>query len=180
MSVKIETLENNMNQVFIETGTYKGETTSKAVDIGFNKVYTIELQDRLFEESKNNLKDKIEKGKIEIIKGDSSEVLPEILKKVDVSSTILLDAHIDGGNFINGITPNIKWCPLYNELKAIKEHHINTHTILVDDVRILGNIGWGKEVVLDEIINIIKDINPNYIISYDDGEVKNDVLVAKL
>ena len=180
MSVRKETLEENINQSLIETGTYLGSTTKLCSDMGFDKVYSIELQDRLYEKSNNNLKEYINSGKIELYKGDSGVLLGEILNKIEHRTTILLDAHIDGGNFVRGVTPNIHKCPLYKELESIKNHQIKDHTIIIDDVRILGEIGWGLEVVLDKIIEIVKSINPKYNITYADGETKNDVLIAKL
>jgi hypothetical protein len=150
--------------------------------LGFNKVHTIELQDYLYVESCNNLKDLIDNNTVEIHKGDSGVILPKILKGIDKPCTILLDAHIDGGNYKNGVTPNIRKCPLYDELNSIRNHHIKNHTILIDDVRILGKIThpWGKEVMIDKIIRMLKDINEDYIITYDDGIEKNDVLIAKI
>jgi hypothetical protein len=180
MSIKKKTLENNINDYFIETGTYKGETTRSASDVGFREVHTIELQDRLYDESKSNLDDLIKSDKVFLYKGDSGKVLGEILSKINKKATILLDAHIDGGNYIPGVTPEIRRCPLYEELKCIKEHNIKEHTIIVDDVRILGNIGWGTEVALNLIISMIMDINKDYKISFDEGEIENDVLIAKI
>lgn len=180
MSVKLETIKNNMSPYMIETGTYEGNTTKKCIQLGFEKIFTIELQSRLYETSILNLKEYIDNGKVEALLGDSSEKLPKILTRLDRQCTILLDAHIDGGNYISGITPEIHRCPLYNELIAIKEHKINTHIIIIDDVRILGKEGWGTEVVLDKIIELIKSINPDYTITFDDGECENDVLIAKI
>ena len=165
MSIERKTLENNKNNnIFIETGTYKGETTRAASDVGFKEVHTIELQDRLYEESRENLSDLIDIDKVFLHKGDSR----------------ILDAHIDGGNYIPGVTPEIRKCPLYEELNCIKNHSIKNHTIIIDDVRILGKIGWGTEVLLDVIISMIMEINKDYKISFDNGEIENDVLIAKI
>ncbi len=181
MSIERKTLENNKNNnIFIETGTYKGETTRVASDVGFKEVHSIELQDRLYEESIENLSDLIDIDKVFLHKGDSRIILGEILSKINEKTTILLDAHIDGGNYISGITPEIKKCPLYEELNSIKNHKIKDHTIIIDDVRILGKIGWGTEVLLDVIISMIMEINKDYKISFDNGEIENDVLIAKI
>ena len=93
-----------------------------------------------------------------------------MLNLVDSPALFWLDGHVDGVNAD---------C-LWDELEHIKNHTIKTHTIIVDDVRILGKEGWGTEVVLDKIIGLIKEINPDYTISYDDGECENDVLIAKV
>ena len=83
MSIKSVTLKRNLNNILIETGTFLGETTRKSIELGYKKVYTIELQERLYESSKKNLKDLIDADKVEIIKGDSALVLENIMKKID-------------------------------------------------------------------------------------------------
>lgn len=181
MSVNKEVLKRYKKNILIETGTYMGMTTKAAVEeIGYQKVYTIELQDYLYQVSLNNLSHLISENKVVAIKGNSNEKLKDILDEINEPVTILLDAHIDGGNFINGVTPDVNWCPLYEELDIIKNHHIKTHTILIDDVRIIGNIGWGSNVFIERIKEIINEINPNYRISFEEGETPYDVLVAKI
>lgn len=179
MSVNIEVLEKYKKNILIETGTYLGGTTKSAIEHGYNKVYTIELQPYLYEEAKKNLSSLIEDGKVVILLGNSNQRLSEIMSEVEESVTILLDAHIDGGNYKPNVTPdNVKWCPLYEELEIIKNHPIKNHTILIDDVRIIGKMGWGTGIYLDILINTIKEINPNYEITFDKGETPEDVLVA--
>ncbi len=181
MTVSRKVLERHRKNVLIETGTYKGTTTKLAVEeLGYDKVHTIELQEYLFNESKNNLKDLIDLGKVFIYNGNSNVKIKEVLDLIDEPVTILLDAHIDGGNFIPNVTPNVSWCPLYEELLHIKNHKINNHTILIDDVRIIGKIGWGSGVILDKLVEILMEINPNYVITYEEGETPNDVLVARV
>jgi len=181
MSIELlTTLKKYKRRILIETGTYEGRTTKGAVDIGFQKVYTIELQDRLYEEVTKKLDSYIKNGSVEIYKGDSREVLPKILQKIKEPSTILLDAHLDEGNYISGVSAEMEKCPLYDELEAIKNHPIKSHIILIDDVRIIGKIGWGKEVLLDILIKKIKEINENYNITYDTGAIESDILVAKI
>jgi hypothetical protein len=66
---------------------------------------------------------------------------------------------------------------------AIKYHAIKTHTILIDDIRLIkskANEFKDIEFDLDGLIDLIKSINPVYDISFVDGHVKNDILVAKI
>jgi len=181
MSVNKEVLRKYKKNILIETGTYMGMTTKGAIEeLGYEKVYTIELQDYLYQISLGNLSHLITENKVVAIKGNSNEKLGEILAEINEPVTILLDAHIDGGNFVPNVTPDVNWCPLYEELEIIKNHHIKTHTILVDDVRIIGKIGWGSNVFIERIINMIKEINPGYQITYEEGETPEDVLVANI
>lgn len=169
-----------MSDIFFETGTYKGGTARIASDLGFKKVITVELQKYLYEEAKS-LSSKYDN--IEFYLGDSPSVINNVLSDIDDSKTITfwLDAHIDPGNYVKGETPEIRKCPLYDELECIKSLKRNDHTILVDDIRAFRpDNGWGHDVILSDFINKIKDINPNYTISFIDGEVENDILVAKI
>ena len=65
-------------------------------------------------------------------------------------------------------------------MEIIKNHPIKTHTILVDDVRIIGKIGWRSNVLLERIMNMIKEINPDYQFTFEEGETPEDVLVANI
>ena len=191
MSASLDTLRRNRSPILIETGTYEGDTplrifgygqTFNRIDEGgYEKVYTIELQERLYELSKERLKGLIEKGLVEIIKGDSATELQGVMDKVNEQATILLDAHIDGGNYIRDVTPDIRRCPLYEELEVIKNHKIKEHIIMIDDVRLLGNAGtWGDHHPVDRIKEIITKINPNYKFTLEEGLTPRDVLVARV
>ena len=68
-------------------------------------------------------------------------------------------------------------CPLLYELEQIKRHPIKTHTIMIDDIRLMDNKHF--PVTLPEIIKKLYEINPTYTLTfYDDNESKNDILVA--
>lgn len=172
-----EQLQNYINDVFIETGTYHGETAKIAYELGFKRVITIELQEHLQKIAKEKCCD----TNIEFYLGDSPTILNNILNPIDKRITFWLDAHIDHCNIINNVTPNIRKCPLIEELNTIKNHHRNDHTIIIDDVRLFNVDGcWGEGILLSHIINLLKKINSNYTISYIDGVVSNDIIVANL
>ena len=116
-------------------------------------------------------------AEINLYLGDSATALKEILNKVDEPSTFWLDGH--GG--YPGAGSGIKNCPLYEELDAIKNHHIKNHIIMIDDLRIIKNGSWGtSDVNLEGVMNKLKEINPSYEFSYEDGFIENDCLVAKI
>ena len=64
--------------VFIETGTLNGETTF-AIESYFNKVYTIELNEKYY----NSTKSKYNGDKIEFLLGDSSVVFEHLLPSIN-------------------------------------------------------------------------------------------------
>ena len=167
-----------ISDVFFETGTYLGHTARKAKGVGYKRVITVELQERLYKESIESSKD----YDIEFHLGDSPALMKELLPNVDGKITFWLDAHIDGGNYIPGVTPNVRQCPLYEELEIIKSLPRRDHNILIDDMRIIGKIGWGVGTVKEVLIEKIYEINPSYKIRYmiGEGDIENDILVATL
>jgi hypothetical protein len=169
-------LKEYLTDIFFETGTYHGKTTRIAEELGFSRVITVELQEYLYKIAKEKNKDCT---KIEYFLGDSPKVMKEILPETEGQITFWLDAHIDGGN-ITSTTPKIRECPLYEELDVISTLKRKDHIILIDDLRIIGNYGWGSSTVLNVLKEKILDINENYTFSTIEGIQKDDILVAKI
>ncbi|MHA2091642.1 MAG: hypothetical protein ACW98K_12370, partial [Candidatus Kariarchaeaceae archaeon] len=88
---------------FLETGTYKGESSRAASKI-FYGVHTIEIVESLYQESK---KKALEMGisNITHYHGDTLKLLPEIVKNLQASTFYFLDAHQSGPDTSN----NGKW-----------------------------------------------------------------------
>jgi len=169
MPIEKEILAKYMNPIFIETGTGKGKTTQKALELGFKKIYTIEIDPGLYMEALNKFNEDI----VRVMFGDSTNLLPEILKEVNEQCTIWLDAHIQ-----SGVKKADSPCPLIEEVKIISNHPIKTHTILIDDRRLLSTVRWSN-VTEDMIKKAIFNINPGkYKIVYQDGIVKGDIIVG--
>jgi hypothetical protein len=163
-----------MNPVFIETGSYLGDGIQFAIDAGFEKIISIELSEFHYNHCVNRFKNN---KNVKIIFGDSSEKIYESIVNIDSNITFWLDGHYSCGNTAFGKY----WAPLIQELEQIGNHHIKTHTILIDDMHF-----WVDEYVYkhgfnqNDIITKIYGINSNYNISYIDGAVENDILVCKL
>ena len=166
--------ERYVNPIFIETGTYIGDSVQEALDVGFERVYTIELDEARFKRCVERFADN---PNVHLFQGDTLDILPKILELVDKRATFWLDAHIT-----RGTVGKLK-CPIVEEVKLISTHAIKNHTILMDDRRLLGSNRFGK-VHEKDIIKAIKNLNPNYDISYEDGmssrkkKMKDDIIVA--
>jgi hypothetical protein len=163
-----------VDKIFIETGTYQGET----IDI-VNKhknyqttIFSIELSE-IFHK---NCKEKFKNTKnVEIIFGNSKYHLINIINDINNKITFWLDSHWSGVPNIG--CDNVSICPILFELEQIKLHHIKNHTIIVDDIRLMDNIHF--PVTKEQIIEKIYEINKDYtIVYYDDYTAKNDILVA--
>lgn len=173
---------NHKNDVLVESGTYMGDGIQYALECGFKKVISFEIDTKLY----NNAKKRFSNNPNVKIFNKSSIHLFDQIKDIDTDITFWLDGH-----FSDGVTGYDQECPypLLKELESISKHHIKTHTILVDDRRLLkkheikhsseidpSTIGYDEE----QIINHIKMINKNYEISYEDGHIKKDIIVASI
>jgi len=184
MPIRFDLSRFNNNRVFIETGTYLGDGVQRALDSGYKAVISIELDKKRYENAKKRFSNN---KNVRIIHGNSGTALPKLLKKVKEPCTFWLDAHYCGEPLSQGIEIADKWCPMNEELEAINNHHIKTHTILIDDMRCieLNHIDkkTNKPVGFPGKVNLLKkinNINPNYKIEYLDGVIPNDVLVAHI
>jgi hypothetical protein len=170
-SLSKELLLKHPNRVFIETGTQHGYGIEVALECGFEKIYSIDIDSKFHHEGSIKFKREIEQGRVELFIGDSALMLKDILKYIDEPVTFWLDAHADAG-IIGKST-----CPVIDELEQIRDHGINTHTILVDDRRMFG-VYWGVGTSEDDVKSKILTINPNYQIYLADGCEPNDIIVA--
>lgn len=157
--------------VFVETGTYYGDTVALALSVGFSTVYSVELSSELYARCRKRFVN--DPVRVRLFLGPSEACLPRILSQLTEPCVFWLDGHYSQGETALGK----KWCPLYEELDVISTHHIKTHTILIDDVRLVGN-EW-RDISMDGLLTRLRAINPRYEISFEaDSLHPQDVLVA--
>jgi len=165
----------NNHSVFIETGTYKGGSVQLASDVGFQKIYSIDISIKYKEELYDVYKKQIQQSTIELLYGESYLILDKILTEINKPCLIWLDAHYDIHSDVRGKYE----CPILQELEVIKKSNCKNHTILIDDLRIFRRqIEWGHDIHIEDIEKILLEINPNYSFLYEDGWEKDDILVA--
>jgi len=159
------------NEYFIETGTYRGDTL-EIIKNNYKNVYSVELSNVFYNNSVNRFKhDK----NIKIFFGNSRYDLFNIITNINCPITFWLDSHWSGVEHV-GCDKDVL-CPVLYELEQIKQHNIKSHTIMIDDIRLMDGVNF--KVTKEEILNKLYEINPDYkIVYYDDYTAKNDVLVA--
>lgn len=158
------------SDVFIETGTYKGDGVQQALDEGYDEVYSIELSPKLFLESSNRFRDN---KNVHLYLGESFEVLETIMDNLDQRVTFWLDGHYSAApDIIHGKYIS----PLLQELEVIGRHHIKTHTIIIDDLRdwTIHEHGFNTQVLKQAIL----EINKAYQFKLEEGHCADDILVA--
>lgn len=167
-----EVFKHYWNPVFIETGSCMGDGIANALEAGFPEIHSIELSPHFLGICQKRF---IDNRNVHLYEGDSSVVLREVLKNIDQRATFWLDGHYSWNGTARGDTNT----PILAELAIIAEHPIKNHTILIDDVREFGTVEFDF-IELEDIIQMIKSINPNYQIHYEDGYISKDVLVAEI
>jgi hypothetical protein len=171
MPSKTENFSKYLNGIFIETGSFVGDGIQQALNAGFKKVISIELSDKYFEISKNRF---LNNPNVEIIKGDSFKVLPDIIGNINEPITFWLDGHHSCGDTALGEY----WAPLMQELEVINQHSIKNHTIMIDDMRCWQEPNQVHGFHKKDIFDKLKEINSDYKFNYEDGSEKKDILVA--
>lgn len=160
----------NENKCLIETGSYTGDGIQKALDAGYEQIYSIELSAKYYQICKDRFSSN---SQVMVLWGDSGKILSQVLESIQEPITFWLDGHSMLLDTAKGDTMT----PILEELEAIRSHSIKTHTILIDDIRLFGT--WIFDLInLDTIIHKLREINPNYTIVFEDGYQKNDILVA--
>jgi hypothetical protein len=152
-----------IGNLFVETGTDKGDCVKKAIAAGFDRVISIEINpklaaraQRIFARNRN----------ISILRGSSPIVLGYVMSAITEPATFWLDAHPDHDS------------PVLLELAHFLRHPIKAHTILIDDRRLMQ--GHWESVKEPQVRRLLKRINPSYQITTDQGVQSHDIIVAKI
>lgn len=120
----------NLIKIFVETGTYKGQTARMASKY-FSKVFTFEISQELFKESVQE-GEKQGCNNISYFLGDSVELLKGLMPLLNVPSLYFIDAHISGSDSsYNGK----QLVPLMEELDIILSTNKGNNIFIIDDAR---------------------------------------------
>ena len=143
------------HNIFIETGTYKGGSVELALQCNFNKIYTIDISTQHKIECQNKFQKEIELNQVELLFGDTIDILPTIISSLNQPSLFWLDSHYDVHADIRGKFD----CPILQELDIIQSSNIKHHTIMIDDLRIFKRQSeWGVGIYIEEIEQKLKNI----------------------
>jgi hypothetical protein len=136
----------------VETGTYYGDMIY-AVKDSFKKIYSIELSEQLASISRKRLS---KYSNIEIIQGDSVNILPKLLSLINQPCLMWLDAHYSGGETAKGRLDT----PIMQELEIIFQNPQNKSCVLIDDARCFD--GKNAYPLLEELESYIKQFRPDW------------------
>ena len=154
-------------RVFYESGSYNGDGIADALSAGFTEIHSYEIAKKWHNYSKARF---IDDSRVNLHFAPSQSM---DLSNLNERAMFWLDGHYSFGDTSYHETV----CPVLEELEIIKKHHIKTHTILVDDMRLYGTREFA-DITLQDVGTMIKSINPLYEFKFMDGHIENDILVA--
>ena len=132
---------------FCETGTYLGDTLGFIAKSGV-RCTSIELSEELYQLACKRFRGH---NNVRLVQGDSGKQLPQLLNQYDKPVLFWLDGHYSSGITAGTETYN----PISTELKAILNHSIKKHVILIDDARCFnGKDGYPN---LDDLLRVVRE-----------------------
>jgi len=162
------------NRYFVETGSSGGDSIEKALKAGFQFVRSIDTEKRHVDYCEARFVEN--SSSVSMYLGDSGVRLYEMIHDINEPITFWLDAHI-----FPPLEGQYENTPLFAELEKIALHPIKAHTILIDDLHCCGTLAFDY-ISEKELMDQIKEINPNYQFKYvpggDSNEYPRNVLVA--
>ena len=166
-SVKLAVIRHNIPspppRVFIETGTYYGDTVA-AVKDKYASVFSIEVDETLYKKACQRF---AADQNIHIVHGDCAIELQTILAMLHEPAVFWLDGHYSGGETGKGEIED----PILISLKQIAAHPVKEHVVFVDDARTFD--GREGRPDISEVFICLKQINSRYII-----RVQSDIIVV--
>ncbi len=115
-------------QVFVETGTFRGETTEWASRV-FEHVHSVEAHEGTFRETAGRLKGL---SNVRVEHTDTRSFLARLVPTLKGPAVFWLDAHWCASPTTYGASDE---CPVLDELSIIAESPVD-HFILIDDARL--------------------------------------------
>lgn len=153
--IKQETIlkyaEANKIKLFVETGTYLGVMIDSMKN-KFEKLYSIELSDFLFNRAKKMFKNH---PNVQMVLGDSGVKIADVLSELKQPAIFWLDGHYSGGVTAKADIET----PILAELRKILDHPIKQHIIIIDDARLFN--GKRDYPTIEEITKFTLEIDKN-------------------
>lgn len=156
--------------VFVETGSNIGDGIQAALKAGFEKVYSIELDEKFYNQCKERFKDD---NRVNLILGDSMVELPKLINKIkELNFLLWLDAHwsMEGyvGEMMHDFLPKemLALIPFKDKLKDA--------VIMIDD---MNHYIFNTAFCLT-IEDILKELKPDSNIEYYKSSNENIFLIA--
>jgi len=149
-------------KIFVETGTYRGDMV-EAMKPLFEKIYSIELSERLFDAARKRFQ---ADRHVELIHGDSGKELGRIMERIDRPALFWLDGHYSAGETARGEHET----PVREELEHIFRAPDLGHVIVIDDARAFGTDP--AYPTLEELAKYVRSQRPRATVLVEDDSIR--------
>lgn len=147
----------------VETGTFEGRMIDAMLQ-RFRKIYSIELSVPMYQRATKKFENQ---PHVNLICGDSSAKIAEVLPQLEGPALFWLDGHYSGGETALGD----KICPVLEELEDILTHEEQNHVIVIDDARLFGVEDSGYPTV-EELRDFVQSKRSDMTISIDTDSIR--------
>ena len=139
--------------IYLETGLSNGDSLYTASKLNFSKLISIEINSSYIDKAKKRFSKEIENNKIEILEGNSSLIIEDVLRKYRNIDVIYLDAHFHG--------EGPEYAPLDKEIECIVKSDTTPLVIIDDYFHIKKKIAnsWTKYHDAKDIFNRLEKIS---------------------
>jgi SAM-dependent methyltransferase len=124
-------LRHRDNRVFVESGTYLGDTTAFLRPY-VDRIFTVEVEPKLHSDAAARF---AADPAIEVLLGDGQELIPSVVERLNEPAFIWLDGHFSGG--VTGMGEQVEPALAILDTFASMELPAGS-TVLVDDLRMFG------------------------------------------
>jgi hypothetical protein len=147
---------------FVETGTFTGEMVA-AMRPYFRRIISIEMAPDIHRQAVSRFEGE---PHIELLLGDSADVLPRVLEQIRDPALFWLDGHFMGENTARGAEDS----PVRTELSALLSHPVDRHLVLIDDARLFtGTAGYPT---IEELRGWIARARPGSRVQVEDDIIR--------
>ncbi len=151
----LDVLKTRKHRIFVEAGTYKGETTAFFVPHA-DQVISVELHDGLFAAAERRF---AKHPNVTLVHGDSLIEIPKIVANCSSPPLVFLDGHFSG----RGTAQGEEMEPAKSTLRRLAGVTPAGTTIVIDDLRLFGS-GLAGFPQLDAITAAARAAFPNAVI----------------
>lgn len=166
-------LRRNDEQVFVETGTHRGDGVNVALNAGFPCIYSCEINP--FDYGWASHRFWWQRDRVHLALEPSVKFLMRLVPKLTTRAVFFLDAHYcASGGGVKGK------CPLMDELGVIRTYSVvKDHVILIDDARFMLTQQEGFPRLQDVKLLLLRGMNRRFrFYLRNSRDFKDDILVV--
>lgn len=151
-------------KIFFESGTNEGDSVATAIEAGFEKIISVELEEDIFLRARARFANF---SQVTILHGLTTQMLEVYLPALQEKVLFFLDGHPDATNSMT---------PIMDEIDLIRNHPY-PDLIMGDDARLMGKAKW-ESATVEEIYRHVLLKSPNYgMILEPNGHDPHDLMV---